>query len=363
MYKGYSWLFFKVVTFLFIAYMMGRGAATLDTENYYLKYVEVKYSSLSNTYEPGYYLLQKLGYNLGFDFSEFKISITFISLLFMDVLVRKTTKNKVYFFYLMYLFFYIFIDTVQTRSFLSFSIVACGISFLFYSGIKYKKIIYIGFIFLAASIHISAIAYLPFLLIDFKNEKLLIRAVVLITTFSCLLILMSGTDLGAFKVLIQYVTDNSNRVEHYGNNKVKLGFLYPIVMHFISLFFIYLCMSELYKYNDKEERHTSSEFLVYTANLMYKINMIAFLFFPLYMFNMQFIRLGRGVFLLNLIFFSLIIINSRVKEFRFLYSFCGALLLLCALFYYTFILGGHIEDIIIPFFDNHTITEKYEGTS
>ena len=78
--------------------MIGRGAVTLDSVNYYLRYINVEYQTISDTYEIGYHLLQKFAHHLGFDFLTFRITVTFIALILMDFLVRKVTDNKTYLF-------------------------------------------------------------------------------------------------------------------------------------------------------------------------------------------------------------------------------------------------------------------------
>ena len=77
------------------------------------------------------------------------------------------------------------------------------------------------------------------------------------------------------------------------------------------------------------------------------------------MFNLQFFRLGRGIMLINIMLFSYVIANSKVTEARWLYSLFGALILLLMLFYYTFFIGDHIEDIIFPFFNEDSILNIY----
>ena len=348
----------KLILFLFIAYLIGIDTQTPDTVNYYIRYSNVRYGSFSDTYEPGYYLIQAFSYNLGLSFVEFRVVFSFLALLLIDFLVKKVTSNKCYLFYFFYLCFYVFIDHEQYRNFLSFSIVIYGLSYLLYSEDQFRKVIYIICVFVAASIHVSALAYLPLLLVDFKNDKLLMRSIVLVTSFSCVFILLTGGNLAVFKMLIQFAADGDSKVAAYGENKVQLGFLYPIVMHFISLLFIYLCLHGFDKVNVSKAADKS---LYYSTRLIFKINLVSFLFFPLYMFHLQFIRLGRGVFFINLILFSAIMLNSKFKEFRFLYAFLGGGLLLISLFSYTYIIGDHVEDILIPFFDDMTVTKRNEG--
>src|SRR5699024_6560718 len=75
----------------------------------------------------------------------------------------------VYFFYMLYP---LFMDAVQMRNYLAFSLVAFSIRYLI-EDFKYKRTKYIIFVLLASTIHITSLMYLLLLLTTLKNRKII----------------------------------------------------------------------------------------------------------------------------------------------------------------------------------------------
>ncbi|NOG31680.1 hypothetical protein HLB35_07655 [Halomonas sp. TBZ9] len=124
--------FLQFIIVCLITYLMGRGALTADTFYYHKGYVEAQSLSFLGFYEPGYLLLEKIGNALGLSYVEFRLMVVFFAWIAISVFLNKVLSRKVFLFYLFYCVFLIFIDTVQIRSFLAFSIVVYALKFLLF---------------------------------------------------------------------------------------------------------------------------------------------------------------------------------------------------------------------------------------
>lgn len=342
-----------------ITHLMGRGALTLDTANYYNRYQRASGSSFEDKYEPGYFLLEKIGLFLGADYIQFRIVTVFISLLLINKLVNKVTEKKVFLFYFVYCLFFIFIDTVQLRSFISLSIVIYALNYLIYSTRFKKVIVYSFLVFLASTIHISSLAYLVFALIGLKNRKRLAKAVAFVSLISVVFIFIGGNNLGVVKVVINIISGDSSRLSAYGETSVKFGFLYPFTLQLISVFVVFV-MSEFINKEYKSCLNSNSLTMKVinrknVINVFLLINVISIVYFPLYMFHLQFIRLARGVLMINIMVLVLMFVKyERVKNEKIIVAVVVASLVLYW-FFYTYVLSDHVDDIIIPFFQDATI--------
>lgn len=341
----------KCVLLGLIAYFLGRGAKTPDSFNYYYKYLNVKELSFADTYEPGYLLIQKISHYIGLDFVQFQILFSFISIMLISSVVQKFSYRAVYVFFLFYLSFFIFIDSVQIRSFYAFSLIVAGFGYLFINESEPKRMRVILLFVLAISIHVSMIVFLPFIMLSMKDKKLVRNSSKIIALFSivfCMVIYFQSGILGLFKTIISLVTDNSERTSDYGTTSVRFGFIYPFMMHFFSVITLFILKRLSFKYS-------YSQRICALIDIFLTFNLFALFCLPLYMFNLQFVRIARELLLVNFMFFSYLISEIRFNQRNGFYSLVGAILLTILLFYYTFIVGDHIDDIIIPFFDEKNI--------
>ncbi|WP_074989252.1 EpsG family protein [Pseudoalteromonas lipolytica] len=342
---------FKILLLVLIAYLIGRAPETPDTYNYYFRYINAPFLVGEGSYEEGYDLLQRIGHVFSLDYIEFRYITSFLAIFLVDKVVNKLSVRASYLFLLFYCLFFIFIDTEQIRSYLAFCLVITGFYYLAFSEIKTRKIVFVCFVLAASTIHVSMFAYLPLLLISFKNKRLIVKCVAVVTLFSCIFIFMFGNNLGFIKSLMELATENSDRLSQYGASKVRFGFLYPVMAHVLSLSIV------LYLNNMRKE--SDSIHFKNTVELMLIVNLISFIYFPLYMFNLQFFRLGRGIMMINFVFLSYLIVNSSLKSHRFYFLIFGSFLIQFLLFYYTFFVGEHVEDIIVPFFNVKNIIDTY----
>lgn len=349
----------QYIILMIICFLTGRGAITNDTPNYYYGYLITPYKSYSETYEPGYLLLTKIGYFLGANYVEFRTAIIFIALLLLHRLVNKVAGKNSYYFYIFYAMFLIFIDNEQHRSFLAFSLIACGISFLLFSK-KIKGVFqYLFFVLIASTLHASSLLYLPLVLVKLNNQRKLSHFIAAFSLIGCLLIFFNIFSVSFITNIITNISDGAERTAAYGAVEVRFGFLYAFFLHSISIAILYKIYRMLYDKNrfylNKGFDSSLVQYNIYIYKFILTLNIISIIYFPVYMFNLQFIRIARNIFLLNLIWFaaSMFVFDKKyVKKYLILLM---VIILILLWFYYTFIVSDHIEDVLMPFFDESTV--------
>ena len=347
-------LLFEFLILVGIIFLMGRGANTLDIVNYKLAYERSPNISFGMTYEKGYLLIQKICNFVNLNYIQFRVLFTIISWFLIRKSIGRFT-DKPHFIYLFYLLFAIFIDTVQIRNFIAFALVFAGITHLFLPD-KNNKSKFVVIILLATTIHISSVIYLIFGLINVKNKKDLIKFLVFFTILFCVAIFMGGNKVPIVEEILSLI--NEGRLDAYIGATTKLGFLYAFFLHFFSIVLLYYARKISQDVRSMSVNNSSTseiEMRRLVIDAIYWINIVAILFFPLYMMNLQFIRLTRNLLILNLVAYSLIqkpLIHQSPKLvlFNFL-VFINAL----SWYYFTFIIQDHVEDIIDPFFSENQI--------
>lgn len=135
------------------------------------------YYNYENAYEidffsdPGYMLVSFFFKKWGFDYFDFRLCFIGFGLFCYLFFILKFAKrcSLVACLYLCTLSFY---DIVQNRSFVAFGISLIGMYFLISKKSVFGKILYVGLVLLASTIHISISFYLIFL---FADKKILAR--------------------------------------------------------------------------------------------------------------------------------------------------------------------------------------------
>jgi len=336
-------LIFDILTLLIISFLLGRGANTPDTYNYYIGYVNSLHLNLNETFEPGYLILQKISHYFKLDYVSFRLLLSFLCFLLIRSTIIKFTSNP-HFVYLYFLLFLIFINTEQIRNFFAFSIIVYGFRFLINNSLR-GKIKYLVTVLLACTIHITSLIYIIFIFVSFKNRKYFIRLIVITTLFLCIFIYIGGNNLSFIREIINSFDSGSGKYDAYIEGQTKLGFLYAFLLHFYNIYIVSYSRNILKASNLDTNKNAFVE-------LIYWINLISIVFFPLFMLNLQFIRLVRNLLIVNYIVFSFLPRSSVKLKRKSIYIQLMILINTFLWFYYTFIIQDHIDDILIPFFDN-----------
>lgn len=225
------------------------------------------------------------------------------------------------------------------------SIIIYSIRYLIQDS-KYSNLKYLSWNIVAIFIHSSAILYLPLVFIN-KNNKKLIKAVVLFSFLFSIIIFFNGNEIPFIQDIIRLFSDNEYILSWF-DKKTEYGFFLFWGMHFFSFFMTSISRRIVLK-NTVNLESTDVKFV----NLVYWISVIGFIWFPFYMVSIEFTRLMRNLFLLNYISFTIAnkaLSVSRIESkvfyniFIFAYTLC---------FFIIQIYTPHFEDVVLRILENN----------
>ncbi|WP_430508187.1 EpsG family protein [Rossellomorea marisflavi] len=308
-----------------------------------LFYTELEYNNIVNglvsNYEFGYVFLMKLGGVLHQEFYTYRSIIIGVFLLFLFVAIRKWAPSP---HYVIALFssYLIILSAEQLRYFIAFSIFAIGLLILLYSNFKCKKMSFLCFTLFASTIHFSFLIYLIFIFGDFSHKTKREKIIVSVTLLFCLVIFINNNQIPGVSELLESV--DNYKVSVYMGQSTNLGFMYPFVLHMSSILLSFWAIKLISKSEDDE--------LIMRVRNVYKINLLAVIFFPLFMLQLTFYRLARNLLLLNYFAYSQIRVSKKIdlgkkKIFAFAVWNSVVLWILVDLFIKT-----SADALIIPFF-------------
>jgi hypothetical protein len=324
-----------IILFCFLWILFGWNRGNVDYDNY-VRGFSWAHGALRFNSEIGTQLLYKLFILIGLEYKHFLIITSLIGLLLINNTIKTYTKNVALVFSL-YLIFPFVIDVVQSRGFLSMSIILYASQFIIEER-KGGTLKYIILILLASSIHYSAIFYITFILIKHKDISYL-TVLSLVLTITGLAIAFTNL---IPKLLLVFVP--LEKVAHYLENRLNWGILVALVVYASNFFLVYYSYHKIksiqeQKNNGDITQKTGFQFV----EGVYKINILLLLLFILYVFNMIFFRLYRNILILNYIAYAICLTHMKPKSNeKFLF----------ALVIFAFTLGLFVYYIIIPYYDS-----------
>lgn len=299
------------------------------------------YTKAGHTYmQFGYSYLNEIAHYLDWSFIFFKVVITLLAfvLLYKSILVY---TSNIAFVLALYMIFPFLLDVVQLKTFLSMTIVIYSLRYLINTDRK-SVIKYIGLILIASSVHYLSLFYLFLLLVHFNKTKLLIKNVAIITI---LFILFSYS--GFIKYILAFVLPIA-KVNYWFEPKTGLGIVIVVALHSYITFLVHYVHYKFYN-QLKIDRYK----LIFSG-LVVKINVIMWLIFPLYIFNMVFFRIYRNLFILFFILFGMFIYDKLFsKKDRFIFSLLLLLFVSALSIFYIFSI--HFDDIFKAVMFNNLI--------
>jgi len=353
-----------LITFVVIILLMG-GAGPDYNPIYqsrdYFNY-EVRYNDSNNNYTRnfglGYNLLMQLGNFLNLDFFLFRILIISIVLgLVYKLVVKRYVKNSNYVL-LMYLIYPMVIDSEHFRNFIALSIFLIGIRFLENDNIR-SKIKYILTIALASSFHFSFLFYTVLIFANTKNRNRLAKSIGIITAFLVIITIVNNNQIPFIGLFLNLFEDE--RVLSYISTKTKMGFVIPMMLHISSIILVSWsrkiiktktnlleCESNSTNSTIKKKQLIINE--VDLSNLIFWINIVSIVFFPLFIMNLQFDRIIRNILILNFVSYSMA--SSKLKSrsvYKNIFNF-SIILSLVLWVIMDLVLTTSPERVIIPFF-------------
>lgn len=294
----------KIMAFLLMSFAWVLYWGNTSNPDYEV-YSQIYYSNanaITNNMEIGYISLIKTANFIGLSYEFFLLIISLFGFLLIHSTVKKYTENYNYI-YILYFIFPYFFDIVQIRNFLIMAIFIYSTKYIFSN----SRIKYCIIILLAGLIHISAFLYLPMLLIQVKKKNNLIRLIVFFSFIFSLIIITNNKNIPLLNEIILLL--KINKINYYLTTKTNYGFILFWILQILSFIVIYISKRVYRKYESKEFISNNNRNII---NVIYWINIIAFIYFPIYLINVNFTRLMRNIVPLN--YLAIIITNEEIND-------------------------------------------------
>lgn len=310
-----------------------------DLINYEMEFNNFMLGFTSN-YETGYVFLMNIGSYFTDDFYEFKglVSVILLILLFNSIKRYAPNPHLVISFFSIYL---IILSAEQFRYFIAFTVFFLGLIQLIFSEKKYKKAKFLIFTLLASTMHSSFLIYLLFIIIDLNNRKIkkeiFIGAIAIV--FS-IIVFINGNQIPGIDSFVKRF--ESEKFGIYLGQSTNFGFLYIVFLQFINIWLSY----GMYKFYMKKGNYKNKKII----NLIFKINILSILFFPLIMTQITFYRLIRNILIINYFGFSMFLSNSQMSRLNKLIFLICILLSIVMWMYFDLVIKTPSKALLIPFF-------------
>jgi len=306
----------KFISFLLLFFMWilyWANTMNPDYVNYTNVYNEIQSGASvfdKSNYEIGYRLIIQAAVLLGINYETYLAILTICSFLLIHSTVKKYCQNYNYI-YLLYFIFPFFLDVVQIRNFIIMAIFIYASKYLYDYSIK-SKLKYIILILLASTIHLAAMFYLPMVIIG-RNRKYLIHSVALLSILSCVFIVINNKQIPYINELAISMSSNE-KIYNWLQINTNWGFLQSWFLQTASfLMMLYSRLMLKRKFPESIEHYKANKAVVF-VELVYLINLMSFIYFPLYIFASTFARLMRNLLLLNYISFAIVNENIRGRN-------------------------------------------------
>lgn len=315
--KNAKFIAFILVMFMWILFWS--NTTNPDYHNYLRHYTSMQAGSQifdGSGNEFGYRALMKIAIHLRFSFETFLLIVVALSFALIHSTVKRYSGNYNYV-YCLYFIFPFFLDVVQVRNFIAMSIFIYSVKYLIDDSIK-SKVKYVFLILTASTIHYTAILYLPMLLIKTNKKNYLIRGIVLFSLISSLIILGNNKQIPYIDHIVRLIFD-SDKVLSWTGKTTNYGFILFWAMQTMSFFVAFNAKYLIKDYINNNDNNSFTENQIMSeknkilfVNLVYWINLLAFIYFPFYLLASTFTRLMRNILMLNYI--SCSIVHGRLKR-------------------------------------------------
>jgi len=366
-YRKKSSKLLTICTLVFIFLLIGGAGASYvgqnDYINYRISYDRVGVGDYFGNAEVGYVTLMKIGNFLQLDFFIFRLLITALCLFIIYYFIIKRYANNYNYVLLIYMIYPMTIDSEQFRNFIGLTILLFAIRFLENNSFK-NKVKYIALVLIASSIHAGFFLYLVLLLVNTNNKNRLAKGIAIVTIVLCIIAFLNNNEIPFLNLFLSFL--ENEKVVRYLTTQTNYGFLIPFSLHTINFIMIFwarriIILSEkkstlnnmIYSENDcsvktlrKDKKISDLMFI----NMIYWINIIGIVFFPLYMMSITLYRLSRNFLILNLIVYSIAsgrFSNRNVTKFLFNLNVIISVIIWLIMDLY---IKTSPERVLIPFF-------------
>lgn len=343
--KYYS---FVVITSIFLFFLMS-GYENLgdgdvgDFFGYWYGYTE--FENLERDDFWFYYLFYSseiIGNYLSLTFYQWWAVMTALSLTFIVWTIKKRKYNPHLFFFF-FMIYYVFVFYVGLKFFYGFCLFQYALTFLL-KGEKGGKLKFIFFILLAGGFHVMYYIFLVLALVDLKikKRKSLIKGIIIFSVTVVVINVLSGRGLlNSMQSMIDSL-DNT-RLSVYFAIRTNWGFMLPISIHVLTTIYAF-------RYRGIVRKYDQGKWYFYAEMLLY-VNLIAVVFYPLFMIALTFMRILTSLSLTT-------IIASCYRQEYFnktdrLKLLLSGFLIICLYFYINIYLNGYFDSAVLPFFESY----------
>ena len=244
-----------------------------------------------NLREPVYCILKNLFYNIGFSFFIFRAVLTFFSGLLVFKVFARLNLNSMAFF-ACYMPIFLFMDSMQFRNSVALYMLVYALYLLINDRIKYRRLIYIVIVILAAQIHTVFYFYLIFVLFDTKYENVLMYMLAVFSFVLVIITALNGNRFPFINTIMSIVLSKGDpRLTQYMTTG-RLGFLLPTSIHLISMIILVI----VYKSMRVQDGIKSK-----WQRIAVVVCLCSSVFIPLMMMNLHYYRILRNSFVISLI--------------------------------------------------------------
>ena len=276
-----------------------------DYHNYYRNYYNVIERGLLDNNQIGYSLIMIIANFLGLSFTTFRLLVIAVCIGILYKFVIKRYDVNVNYVLGLYMMYAIIIDSEQFRNWIAFTVLLAGLPYL-ESSVLRNKIKFCVFWFISITFHYSFVFYFPLLLVSGKDKNKILTRLAWVSIILTGVIILNGNEIPIQDIFLNYA---DNRViEAYLTTQTNLGYLIPMILHFSSIVLSYWSRKIVMKkyeflpasMSPSNERYT--EYLMKKdelklVNIVYWTNIAMLVVLPMYIINVQFYRLMRGLLL------------------------------------------------------------------
>lgn len=326
-----------LISFVLVWMLVGGNILSADVSNYTSLYTIAPTKGLSLEY--GYTLLEKLGNSLGLEYPVFRLIFAIPPVVLLYYFVKMNIGTNAHLFIIFYLSYLVIMDAEQIRNFSAVTIILFSTLFYLDESKSKKYRIYsllIAFL-LAFTLHVTIIFYILFLIYYSKNNKFW-TVFFLFNTFLIVVILLFNNN--QIPYMENFINDIDDwRLKKYLSSTTNFGFLVPIILSVFNTIWAF-CLA------DKKELFSNKEknFLEFTLF----INIVSFVFTPVYMMNINFYRLVRNLLYFNLVSLQLNVNSNEIGFSRKMFLITISIIINMSWFVYDFILTDHVDNVLIP---------------
>ena len=341
-----------VVLFILMAGYRGSLSGTglsHDMYNYNRTYNMVfSGEEITSFIEPGYLLIISFFARLlQVDFLSY-YAIMHIICLFFILRMAKLYGTNVHIVLALFSLFFMIYSCEQFQNYISIVIATYSICILISERKRFTKLKFIFGVLIAATIHYTSILYLAFIFFDKKKT---IRGVLLFIFLIIAIQLVSGSRFNLNHIIASGLFGDA--LDRY-NTSTNMGYLYGVFLQCMNIVILYINQALLKKIQKKNNSYLKHRIM--TENIL-AVNMLAWIFVPLYMINTQTIRLVRWLLLINFISCANTITCLKVDNKKVIMSVYLLWISIFALITCVFI-SNTVHSLIIPFYRLNAFIDK-----